>query len=270
MNRFFKGMGDVDADGIRQYTKWQILIIWLCITIPMGVAGWLLTPIYADLTLTSLPISRTIMMTAGLIWQFVFVLILMYIEKGSLSFKNLTKRLWLQTPINPVSKKKDKRMYFFLIPLIAISALVSMELSGLINEPVVNLLPFLAEPDSINLGLFLEGNMDSLEGAWWFFELFLVLGIFNTFLGEEMMFRGVLLPRMKGAFGKYDWVMNGILFGLYHVALPWNIAAIIVFDTFILSLTTKAFKSSWFGIIIHSGQTVFFAFIILGLVLGLA
>src|SRR5215203_4416199 len=45
--------------------------------------------------------------------------------------------------------------------------------------------------------------------------------IFNYILGEELIFRGVLLPRMAGVFGRWDWVANSVLFGLYHVHKIW-------------------------------------------------
>jgi uncharacterized protein len=32
-------------------------------------------------------------------------------------------------------------------------------------------------------------------------------------LGEELPFRGFLLPRMRGAFGRTDWIVNGVLSG---------------------------------------------------------
>ncbi|MBN1306015.1 MAG: hypothetical protein JXA13_16380 [Anaerolineales bacterium] len=35
--------------------------------------------------------------------------------------------------------------------------------------------------------------------------------ICNTVLGEELLFRGLLLPRMQGVFGKWDWLANGLL-----------------------------------------------------------
>ena len=40
--------------------------------------------------------------------------------------------------------------------------------------------------------------------------------VFNTVLGEELLFRGLLLPRMNGVFGRRDWLANGVLFA----ALP--------------------------------------------------
>ena len=49
--------------------------------------------------------------------------------------------------------------------------------------------------------------------------------IFNTVLGEELLFRGLLLPRMRAAFGRWDWLVNGVLFGVYHLHLPSSIPA---------------------------------------------
>jgi membrane protease YdiL (CAAX protease family) len=93
--------------------------------------------------------------------------------------------------------------------------------------------------------------------------------IFSTFVGEELLFRGLLLPRMNKAFGKWDWVVNGMLFGLYHLHQPWVILDAAISGCLFLAFFSKRFKSSWFGIILHSGQSVFFAFLLLGLVLGL-
>ena len=39
-----------------------------------------------------------------------------------------------------------------------------------------------------------------------------VLAIFNTVLGEELLFRGLLLPRMRASSEECDWVANGVLF----------------------------------------------------------
>ena len=39
-------------------------------------------------------------------------------------------------------------------------------------------------------------------------RLILVMFLFNTVLGEELLFRGFFLPRMNGAFGRGDWAAN--------------------------------------------------------------
>jgi membrane protease YdiL (CAAX protease family) len=132
--------------------------------------------------------------------------------------------------------------------------------------------PFLGEPDKYSF----EALMDSgsrkaeIEGAWHILGLFLVLGIFNTILGEELLFRGILLPKMAGTFGKRDWLANGILFGLYHLHQPWSIINSVLTGSLTYALPSKRFRSAWFGIIIHSLETLFFIFIVTGLVLGVA
>jgi uncharacterized protein len=74
---------------------------------------------------------------------------------------------------------------------------------------------------------------------------------------------------MQGVFGKWDWVANGVLFGFYHLHQPWTVLANIVFGV-VVAFAGKRFHSNWFPIILHNGQAVYFLFLILGLVLGLA
>lgn len=100
--------------------------------------------------------------------------------------------------------------------------------------------------------------------------LFCLSALFNTFIGEELLFRGLLLPRMAGAFGRWDWVMNGLLFGVYHLHQPWGILNSAIKGMLFLALPTRYFRTAWFGIILHSGQSIYFAILLLGLVLGLA
>jgi membrane protease YdiL (CAAX protease family) len=135
----------------------------------------------------------------------------------------------------------------------------------------VSLFPFLAEPPSFDFGSILESPdiMARLVGNWGFVALLVLLSVFNIF-GEEFLFRGALLPKMNGVFGKWDWVANGLLFTLYHVHQPWGFLSTWIEDIFALAFPAKRFRSTWMSIIIHGTQSVFFLFIVLGLVLGLA
>jgi uncharacterized protein len=90
--------------------------------------------------------------------------------------------------------------------------------------------------------------------------------VFNTVLGEELLFRGVLLPRMQGAFGRFDWVANGFLFALYHLHMPWVIPSSLV-DTFALAYPSRRYRSALMGIIVHSSQSVLLLALLLALVL---
>src|SRR5437762_2880057 len=65
------------------------------------------------------------------------------------------------------------------------------------------LIPGIPGPASRDFATFMENNgKEFFRGAWGWFTLVVVLGVFNTILGEELLFRGVLLPRMRGVFGR--------------------------------------------------------------------
>jgi membrane protease YdiL (CAAX protease family) len=67
-----------------------------------------------------------------------------------------------------------------------------------------------------------------LEGNFGFVLLYLAIGLVFNIVGEEIYYRGYLLPRMRGVFGRADWVVNGILFTLKHVYQRWLYPGILV------------------------------------------
>jgi uncharacterized protein len=107
---------------------------------------------------------------------------------------------------------------------------------------------------------------DFFRGAWGWFAVVVVLAVFNTVLGEELLFRGLLLPRMQGVFGRRDWVANGVLFAVYHLHTPWVIPTGLA-DIFLLAYPSQRFESAWMGIVVHSAQSVFVIVLVLTVVL---
>jgi uncharacterized protein len=99
--------------------------------------------------------------------------------------------------------------------------------------------------------------------------LFVIQAAFNTIFGEEFLFRGVLLPKMEGVFGRFSWVANAVLFGLYHVHQPWGIPNSVL-TGLLYTYPAYRYKSTWMSVIIHSAQSVYIGFLVLGVVLGLA
>jgi membrane protease YdiL (CAAX protease family) len=67
-----------------------------------------------------------------------------------------------------------------------------------------------------------------LEGNYLFVLLYLAIGLVFNIFGEEIYYRGYLMPRMRGVFGKWDWVANGVLFTLKHVYQRWMYPGILV------------------------------------------
>lgn len=67
-----------------------------------------------------------------------------------------------------------------------------------------------------------------LEGNYLFVLLYFVIGLGFNIIGEEIYYRGYLLPRMRKVFGKWDWVANGILFTIKHIYQRWMFPGILV------------------------------------------
>jgi len=68
----------------------------------------------------------------------------------------------------------------------------------------------------------------NLEGNFLFVLSYFVITLVFNIVGEEIYYRGYLLPRMRGAFGQWDWVANGVLFTLKHVYQRWLYPGILV------------------------------------------
>jgi uncharacterized protein len=256
---------------IPQYSARKTLLIWAAAALPMAILGWVVAPALA-LDPQRPRFERQAVLTAGLVWQFLLVMILLYWEAGNLRWSTIRQRLWLTRPHDPRTGEPRRRLWWWLLPLILLTAIFEMQLRGIVNHLWVSLFPFFRTPDGFDLGMVLDtpASKAQLVGAWNIWGLFILSALFNTFIGEELLFRGLLLPRMAGAFGKWDWVVNGLLFGLYHLHQPWGILNSAIEGILLLALPSRKFRSAWFGIIAHSGQSIYIAILILGLVLGLA
>ena len=103
------------------------------------------------------------------------------------------------------------------------------------------------------------------RGSWGWFGVMIVLWVFNTVAGEELLFRGYPLPRMTGTFGRWAWLANGIAFAADHVHVPWS-APGALFDSLWLAYPSQRYRSAWIGIIVHSTQSVFLAIAVLTVV----
>jgi membrane protease YdiL (CAAX protease family) len=211
---------------------------------------------------------RIKLFTAGLIWQFVLSMLILYREERNIRIETIRRRFWLNGPVSPRTGQKDRRLWWVILPLFFLMIVLELGLDPVLNGTWTKIFPFLAEPQGYSPETLFAPELRFLwVGAWDLLALQVVLSLFNTFLGEEFLFRGVLLPRMKGAFGRWDWVANGVLFGVYHLHQPWGLPGNIV-SGLLLAFTGKRYRSNWFPIILHSGQSVYFIVLILGLVLA--
>jgi CAAX protease family protein len=242
---------------VRQYSLAQILGVWAAAAVPMGVLAWIVAPWLRDQLGGEDPFAEALLIciTAGLIWQFVLVLILTRRELGGLQWSRVREALWLLPPRDPKSARVGGRVWWWVLPFILIFAL-----EALISIPGPSVRDFADFLDS-------DRGEDFFSGSWGWFAVVAVLVVFNTVLGEELLFRGLLLPRMKNAFGRWDWAGNGALSAVYHLHQPWTIPASLL-DIFALAYPSRRYQSAWMGIIVHSVQSVIVIIVVLTLVLG--
>jgi membrane protease YdiL (CAAX protease family) len=248
------------AVDIPQSSRRAIVAVWAAAALPMAVLAWLVAPVLAPHLGGdgNVPMFKALFscLTAGLAWQFVLVLILVAREQRTLRYSAIRDVLWLRSPRSPRSGRIGGRIWLVLIPLtIAFGA--EELLSGGIPTPA-----------NRDMGMFLDSHAGQafLHGNWGWFGIVVFSVLMNTLLGEELLFRGFLLPRMNAAFGRRDWVANGLLFAGYHLHMPWAIPTALL-DTFILAYPSKRYRSAWIGIAVHSAQSVTIMAIVLALVL---
>lgn len=223
----------------------------------MAALAWVGAPLVADALEgpSAWPRAILLCLTLGMAWQLVVVLVAIRREQGTLRWSVTTSALWLRSPQHPRTGHRGGRLWWLLIPLVLLVAATEE-------------LPDLPRPADRDLGTFLSSGagQDFLSGNWPWFGLILTMMVLNTVLGEELLFRGLLLPRMRGAFGRRDWLANGVLFAVYHLHTPWVIPASLI-DAFLISYPASRYRSALIGICVHSVQTVVLGVLTLHLVL---
>ena len=117
-----------------------ILAVWAAAALPMAALAWLAAPALADRFAGNgiVPMFKALIvcLTAGLVWQFVLVAILVGREQRTLRWSTVREALWLRSPRSPRSGRVGGRIWLILIPLIlAVTA---------INE----LIPTFAAPEN--------------------------------------------------------------------------------------------------------------------------
>lgn len=193
-------------EGVRQYSLGQIVAVWAAATLPMGVLAWIVAPALED-NLTgagNVPMAKALLLvlTAGLIWQGVMVAGLVWLEQRSLALVDGARGALAPFAAKPQVRPHRREAVAHRRPVAA----------PICGGPVPH--PSPSSPVDRDMEKFLDSDSGQafLSGNWRWYALLLVLWIFNTVLGEELLFRGLLLPRMNRVFGRGDWPANGVLF----------------------------------------------------------
>ena len=207
--------------------------------------AWIVAPWLRDQIGGDDPFAEALLicLTAGLIWQFVLVLIMLRRELGTLEWPRVRDALWLRAPRDPKTGHVGGRVWWWALLFVVLLAIWT--LVPTIRDPAPGLRRLLGLGPRRG---FLFRRVGLVRGGR--------RACHPQPRGEELLFRGLLLPRMRDVFGRGDWVANGVLFAIYHLHVPWVILNTFVEGIFLEAYPSRRFQSAWMGIIVHSIQSV--------------
>src|SRR3954453_4870210 len=118
------------------------------------------------------------------------VLFLVRREQGSLAWPRVRDALWLRAPRDPRTGRVGGRVWWWLLPFLALSA-------GIIALSIDPTGPL---PRDLPAAILTDRVRDYFHGNWGGFAL--LMGVaFGSPIIEELLFRGLLLPRMRAPSG---------------------------------------------------------------------
>lgn len=128
--------------------------------------------------------------------------------------------------------------------------------------------PLLLDPratiDAATLSTFTGGQ---LVGNWGLVVLFGMQLFFNI-AGEELWWRGYVLPRQELAFGHRAWIVHGLLWWCFHVFKWWDLVTVLPL-TLILSYAAQRTRNNWIPTIAHLLANSILVLLLIAGVLGL-
>lgn len=250
-----------------QYSLAKILGIWAIVALPMPVVIFVIAPALIPRVNMNPAVLIWLLVIGGYVWQFIVSLFLIYQDIGTLNLTAVRERVWLKMPRDPHTNKSNAKLFWWLVPTALFVLLIEMGIGSYIDTAVAWLFPsLLTLPASIEIEQLI---VPEFIGAWWLLGIAIVNSIFNYFLGEELLFRGVLLPKMRGVFGKWDYVANAVLFGLLHLDSPLRIPKVML-STLAYTWPSRRFRSIWFAIILHGIESLIVIGVVLSVVTGSA
>ena|GEM_PF-467848 len=106
-----------------------------------------------------------------------------------------------------------------------------------------------------------------LKGAWWILVYYAVVMLVCNIGGEELWWRGYVLPRQELAFGRTAWVVHGIFWSAFHLFMQptlWDTVRMAVTGV-ALSFVAQHTRNTWPGLLGHTfGNLTFFLSLVKG------
>jgi membrane protease YdiL (CAAX protease family) len=171
------------------------------------------------------------------------------IEGGPLSWSAFGQRMRF-----PRLRFKDLALGFGLFVLVTFAYGAAGQVGVALIErgliPIPNGVPALVDPRiSFDLAALDRLAGGSLLGRWELVALYLVMFFFNI-VGEELWWRGYILPRQELAHRRLTWLLHGLLWTGFHVYKWWDMIGLLPV-CLILSFAAQKTRNNWPVLIAH-------------------
>lgn len=105
-----------------------------------------------------------------------------------------------------------------------------------------------------------------LRGNWLVFVLAATTFFFNIF-GEEIWWRGYILPRQEVAFGKWTWLIHAVMWSvIFHAWKYWDLVGLLPAHLVFVYVASRT-KSTTVAILLHTFTNMSFPiFVLLGVI----
>jgi membrane protease YdiL (CAAX protease family) len=179
-------------------------------------------------------------LNGGIVFIILFstAMILLKREQKELTFKIIKQKLHLR----PLSKRD---LIWTLIGILSISVFSMLIMKGLTRLSELY-------PDKISSSFsppFLEFHVLD-KSQYWIFLIWIPFFFFNIF-GEELLWRGFILPRQSTNSDTANWTLNSLGWLLFHVAFGWKLVVLLLPILIINPFIVQKTKNTWTGILIH-------------------
>jgi membrane protease YdiL (CAAX protease family) len=185
-----------------------------------------------------------------LVLLFLAAFVGLHLEGRQLSWPTIQERFRL--------KKMNRGDWLWSLGALLIGSLVGFLLVSALSDWLlrVGLIPFPENlPEFLTPGLvedprqIYEQAAGGLRGNWLLMSGMVLLFFFNI-VGEELWWRGLILPRQELALGKWTWVIHGTMWAFFHSFKWWDVLNLLPI-TLALSFVASKRKNTTTGIVIH-------------------
>lgn len=131
--------------------------------------------------------------------------------------------------------------------------------------PVPQNLPAFLDPRTATTGAMYDQAVGGLQGNWGFVLTSLAVLSFNI-AGEELWWRGTILPRQELTFGKRTWLVHGLMWTGFHAYKWWDLLALLPLCLG-LSYVVCRLRNNTPGLVMHTLQKADFFLVVVPLFL---